>query len=267
MTISPIRYACLFLVALTFLVGCEGESFDSPIGSPSSNSTGTNSSYARILTVGNFLYAVNVNELVTFDATDPSDPTELNRQEVGDGVETIFHLDGILLIGSNLGTFTYTIGSNGIPTRRGQFDYNTLDIPVEPCDPVVAQGDVAFATLYTSFPGEGPCGRDQLVNLLVVMDISDLENPTLITTEQTTSPRGLAVKGDYLYVCNEYAGLTVFDVSTPSEPTIVSQVTDILAYDVIVKDDVLIVVGGSELIQYDYANPEELIRLSTISLK
>ena len=226
-----------------------------------------------MLTVGDFLYAVNLTELVTFDAQDPSDLVELDRQDIGIGIETLFHHDGILLVGSSEGTYTYTIEPSGIPLRKGQFDYSSLnsdnsgfDIPISFCDPVVASGNVAYATLYTLNTGESVCGREVEVSLLVVMDISDLENPTLITTQNTQSPRGLAVDGDYLYVCNERNGLTVWDVSDPSNPTFVNQVTDITAYDVIVKDGILIVVGGSELIQYDYSNPLELVRLSTIEM-
>ncbi len=255
---------CLLLLSMSVFIACEA---DSDFATPASNSSnGTNSSYARILTVGDFLYAVNLNEIVTFDAIDPSDPTEIDRQVIGTGIETIFHHEGILLIGSSEGTFTYTIEASGIPRRRGQFDYNTLDLPVEPCDPVVAAGNVAYATLYTRENNVGICGRDQTINLLVVMDITDLENPSLITTVETPSPRGLAVRGDLLFVCNEFSGLTVYDVSDTSRPRVISTVNDVVAYDVIVKDDVLIVVGGSELIQYDYANPEALIRLSTIDM-
>ncbi len=257
-----ILFSLLFSVSL--FIGCEGDAdFAIPV---SSGSNGTNSSYARMLTVGDFIYAVNLNEIVTFDATDPSDPTEIDRQDIGTGIETIFHHEGILLVGSSEGTFTYTIEATGIPRRRGQFDYNTLSLPVLPCDPVVASGDVAYATLYTRAEVEGSCAREQVVNLLVVMDITDLENPSLITTVETWSPRGLAVEDDLLFVCNEFGGLTVFDVSDPSRPRTISQLRDIVAYDVIVKDDILIVVGGTELIQYDYSNPLELVRLSTIQM-
>jgi len=259
-------FICLSLFSLVSFIGCESENDLSVAGISPATSNGTNSSYARLLTVGNFIYAVNLNELITFDATDPTDPIEIDRQTIGEGIETLFQLDGILLIGSNEGTFTYTIESTGIPRRRGQFDYNTLALPVLPCDPVVAAGDVAYATLYTQLEGQGPCGRDELVSLIVVMDITDLDNPILISTRETASPRGLAVKDGYLFVCNEFAGLTVYDVSDPSNLLEVSKV-DVLAYDVIVKEDVLIVVGGSELIQYDYSDPENLVRLSSIRMK
>jgi len=263
--LNTLSLSLLFLAASLF-AACEGEiqgDFITPSIDPS---TGTNSSYARMITVGSYLYAININELVTFDATDPSNPTEINRQDVGDGIETLFHIDGTLLIGSSQGTFTFTIESTGIPTRRGQFDYNTLDIPAERCDPVIASGDIAYATLYTLSPGEGACGRDQVVNLLVVMDISDLDNPTLITTVETLSPRGLAIDGDYLFVCNDFQGFTIFDVSDPSLPTSINYIPEVEAFDVVAKEGRLIVVGGSELVQFDYTDIENLVRLSAINI-
>lgn len=262
--LNTLSLSLLLLVASIF-VGCEGDIQGNAI-TPVDSSNGTNSSYARMITVGNYLYAININELVTFDASVPSDPTEINRQEVGEGVETLFHIDGTLLIGSSQGTFTFTIESTGIPTRRGQFDYNTLNIPAERCDPVIASGNVAYATLYTLRPGEGACGRDQVVNLLVVMDITDLENPTLITTVETASPRGLAIDGDHLFVCNDTQGFTIFDVSDPSDPTILNFIPDVESYDVVAKDGRLIVVGGSQLVQFDYTEIENLVRLSAINI-
>jgi hypothetical protein len=263
---SSVHY---FILALGLVVAsaCESDlaSVDqSGISNPSGSAI--NSSYARILTVGDYMYAVNLTELVTFDISNRANPTEIHRQDAVDGVESLFHIDSVLLIGSTFGTLTYSIDADGIPRRRGQLEYNTLDLPVAPCDPVVAQNEVAYATLYTAELNAGPCGRDLVVNLLVVMDISDLENPSVITSVETPSPRGLAIDGDYLFVCNDWAGLTVYNVNDPSRPTVVSRIEDITTYDVVANNGNLIVVGEDQLLQYDYADPSNLVLHSTIKI-
>ncbi len=221
-------------------------------------------SYTRLLTVGNFLYAVDNTSIITYDVSNADNPVEVNRTDVGLAVETIFHLDGNLFIGSREGMFTYTIAADGHPERRGQFDYSRLtNNMVQPCDPVVADSKTAYATLYTG-TGRDNCGRSQTIEMLVVMDIRNLDKPELITTVDVRSPRGLSLDGDLLFVCNDINGFTVFDVSTPSSPRIIEQTRDLTAWDAIAKDGVLIVVGTKELVQYDYSDPNNLVELSRL---
>ena len=262
----------LYLIIVSVVAACatscaaDAESFAT--GSDDGLATGVSSSYARLIAAGDYLYAINLDELVTFDATDPADPREVDRQSVGGTVETLFHLSGTLFVGSPDGTYTYSIDADGIPRRRGRFDYNTLDLPVTPCDPVVSDGRTAYATLYTLRDGGGPCARTTLVETLVVMDVTDLDKPTLIAEVYTPSPRGLALAGNALFVCNEASGLTVYDVSDPSVPTFVTSVGDVFAYDAVaLPDGPLIVVGEDQLVQFDYADPANLVRLSTIEMR
>lgn len=222
-------------------------------------------SYTRVLAVGDFLYAVDTRSVITYDLSDRDNPVEVDRTDVGLAVETIFHLDGNLFIGSREGMFTYTIADDGHPVRRGTFDYSLVTGGVEPCDPVVANRATAFATLYAEDAGVRECGGNRRdIEMLVVMDIQDLDRPSLIQTYDTPTPRGLSLDGDLLFVCNDAAGITVFDVSDPARAEVVTRVHGVMAWDAITDDGVLIVVGTEEVVQYDYTDPTQLVELSRL---
>ncbi len=249
---------------LLALGACTGDTTFNDIGvAAPTNATVTSGSYTRLLNVGNFLYAVDNTSIITYNVTDRDNPVEVNRTDVGLAVETIFHLDGNLFIGSRAGMFTYTIADDGHPERRGTFDYSRLTNDVQPCDPVVADSKTAYATLYTG-NAEDNCGRRQTIEMLVVMDIQNLDRPELITTMNVRSPRGLALDGDLLFVCNDTNGFTLLDVSNPSQPREISRQGGLTAWDAIAKDGLLIVVGTKELIQYDYSDPSKLVELSRL---
>jgi len=251
---------------MIFSVGCEGDG-NALSGTEQSATVGSLSgSYARLIAVGNYLYAVDQTDLITFDASDRDDPREMHRQTIGRAVETLFHHSGNLFIGSREGMFTYTIQNDGVPQRRGEFAYSEVLPMAEPCDPVVANDNVAYATLYSDRSVSDPCGRTQRIQMLVAMDITDLDDVQLIRTYEVPSPRGLALRGDLLFVCNDASGLTVFDVANPSDIQMLSRLTDMEAWDVIAKDDVLMVVSTTELIQYDYSDPSALVELSRIPM-
>ena len=262
----------LALLALaTLAAGCADDLSDAGgLAASPDIANGTNSSYARLLTVGDFLYAVNESELVTFSALDPGSLDEVDRQDIGFAIETLYHLDGNLFVGSQTAMYTYTIDAGGIPQRRGVFDYDfeVVGAFVQPCDPVVAADDVAYITLYTESEVRGACGGGftQPVERLVVADISDLDRPTLIEARDVPTPRGLAVSGDLLFVCNEASGFTVYDVTDRRAPVELRRYPDDPAYDVIAADGRLIVVGAGSLTQYDYTPAGAVTKLGTIIL-
>lgn len=266
MRLTPtLAAAALAAGSLATLPGCAGDG--DAIAIADAGLTPLSGSYSRLLAVGDYLYAVDATSVITFDATDRDDPVEVDREDVGLAVETIYHHEGNLFIGSRSAMYTYTITDDGTPERRGLFDYNTLNLPVEPCDPVVADANTAYATLYTDINQEaGGCGRTREVQSLVVMDITDLDRPSLVNTYDVVTPRGLALTGDYLYVCNDGAGFTVMDIADPADAREVAFVTDLEAWDAIVQGDLLMVVGTSELVQYDISDREAPVELSRLPL-
>jgi len=115
----------------------------------SASTTGVGGSYARFMIVENNLYIIDDTNIRTYSLSTPATPTLVNEQEIGERIESIFHLDGKLFIGSGSGLYIYTINSNnGIPDYTSSFSYEIF--PVFPCDPVVANSNYAYVTLNSS---------------------------------------------------------------------------------------------------------------------
>jgi hypothetical protein len=74
----------------------------------------------------------------------------------------------------------------------------------------------------------------------------------------------LAVEGNYLFVCNGTIGLNIYDISNIYQLDRVSGIVGIDAYDVILYNNILILVGKDGLFQYNYDNIYQLEPLSNI---
>jgi hypothetical protein len=97
-----------------------------------------------------------------------------------------------------------------------------------------------------------------------VLNISNLQSPFLVSSYQMRNPQGLSADGEKLYVCEGDAGVSIFDLKEPSNPSFVVQKTEIRAFDVIAFDSHLIFTGSDGISQYQSLG-DQLIPLSTIS--
>ena len=81
------------------------------------------------------------------------------------------------------------------------------------CDPVVVFANTAYITVR----GGSTCGAiEDQVN---VIDITNIENPTLISTYLLNQPFGLGIKNNVLYVCAD-GNLNVFNATNSTELTL-----------------------------------------------
>lgn len=230
-----------------------------PESRASDTPTGIGGSLARFTISRNHLYAVTDNDLLVFTLTDDFDPNLVNTVSVGWAIETIFPFQSNLLIGSQFGMFIYTLADPSFPRQLSQFEH------LRSCDPVVATGHHAFITLRS-----GTVCRDG-VNQLDVLDISDLERPTLLNSYPMTNPHGLGIKNETLFVCEGDAGLKVFDASQIladeglSLPEI-AHFENIHAFDVIPLFNVLLMVGEDGFYQYDFSDPTNIFQLSHLAV-
>jgi len=175
-------------------------------GASQFGSTGQGGSMARFTLVDSYLYTVTDNGLNSFDISDAINPNLTNNINIGWGIETIYPFRNNLFIGSQSGMFIYGIDNPAVPAYRGEFQH------ARACDPVVVRGDIAYVTLR----GGTPC--DGFDNQLDVIDVSNVMNPTLMTTYQMDSPHGLAITGDeILYVCDGDSGLRVYNAEDPMD--------------------------------------------------
>jgi hypothetical protein len=257
------KFLFILLAGVSLFASCTD--IDLPNSAPTTATTveSLSGDFSRTLIVDEFLYGVDQTSIVTYDISNPDAIDLVGRTDVGLALETIYHHDGNLFIGSRRGMYIYSISRNGTPVARGDFDYSNLPNVVQPCDPVVAEGNTAYASLYTG-DERGVCNRATDLQTIVVMDISNLDNPTLVQMHDVQTPRGIAIDNDILFVCNNENGLTVYDVSDRTNFVEVDRINNVNAWDAIATNNKLTVVGATEVIQYDYSNPSELVELSRL---
>lgn len=216
---------------------------------------------ARFTVSGDYLYTVDQSTLKTFDISNAGAPEyrEGKEQYLDFGVETIFSMDTLLFLGSQTGMYVFNVSRPEFPQQLAHVSHITS------CDPVVASGTYAYVTLNS---GNVWCGRAS--NELLIYDLADLSNPLLIHTETGfKQPRGLAIDGNKLFVCDN--GLKVFDVSNPAKPIWTDDITDIPqaagidSYDVIPLNGSLLLTGANGLYQFDYTG-EKLSFISKIQV-
>lgn len=237
----------IFLSVILVFASCEDGN------DPLNSIEGTGSSLARLTIKGDFLYVVNHSDMYSIDISAPETPEVKNFTRVGRSVETIYPFKDYLLIGSSNAMYIYSLADN--PAAP---EYVSIFSHWGACDPVVAQGDYAYVTLR-----EGSACSEFAPNQLEVVNISNPDSPDLVTQLQMKHPHGLGVSGDKLFVCEGSHGLTQVDISDPHNPKIQKTYSDFHAYDVLIKNDLLIVTGNDGYFQF-YITEEGLKQVSQI---
>jgi len=257
---SKIYFPLLFLFISVFILACSQDS-----ASPATSDSGVGGSYARFMVIGDFLYVVDDENIQTFSLEDPGTPVQINVQNLGSNIESIFNLDGKLFIGSGSGLFVYTVGADGIPMETATLSY---DYPIYPCDPVVATPEYAYVTLNTTTEATF-CRRNTFVsiNVLKIFDLADINAPSLIAEYEMFNPKGVGIDGELLFLCDDTQGLKIYDVSNPLGILLKQEFTDFTAFDVIPLDGLLLVVGPDNVYQFDYTDPENITLISTIPIE
>ena len=256
-----IRKYTVALMALAVLASCEKEQANTNANANTLNQAtlGEGGSMAQFTILDNYLYTVDYKSLKVFHLADPANPALLETVNLGVGIETIFPQNDHLFIGTQSGVRIYDVTNPRQPKEVSEFAHVTS------CDPVVANDDYALATLR----GGTPCNGN--VNQLDIIDISDIENPTWVSSTDLLNPYGLglAENADHLvYVCDGYGGLKAFDMTNPELPEEVMHLEGIDALDVIPdEDNNLIVLTRQGVYQYDASNPLELAQKSLISVE
>jgi len=256
-----LRNYTIVLVTLVFFASCEKEPAQGNANTNSMNQAtlGEGGSMAQFTILGNYLYTVDYKSLKVFHLADPANPELLETVNLGVGIETIFPQNDHLFIGTQSGVRIYDVTNPRQPEQVSRFDHVTS------CDPVVANDEYALATLR----GGTPCNGN--VNQLDLIDISDITNPTLISSTELLNPYGLGLaenSTDLVYICDGYAGVKAFDISNPEMPEQVMHLEGLDAIDVIPDtDNNLIVLTRQGVYQYDATNPLELTQKSVISVE
>ena len=99
------KHLFISLLSLLFIISCQN---DQEINDTNSS---INGSYSHMITVGDFIYAIDKESITTLDITDPKNPIQINIQTVGFTIESIFHHTGNLFVGGEEGLTIYHINS------------------------------------------------------------------------------------------------------------------------------------------------------------
>ncbi len=225
----------LFLLALVMLSACSKD--QSSANGPSGTEQGVAGSLARFALVSDYLYAVTNTNIKIFDVKQPSIPSFTADKSIGFNIETIFPLGNTLFIGSQNGMYIYDITNPANPSMQSLYSHITS------CDPVVADDKFAYVTLSTDATR---CNRG--LNQLEVIDIGNKKAPKFLQAIQMVKPKGLALSGNDLFVCDDK--VKWFDVT--NSPTLVSKGTiNVRTHDAIIVGKILMLVGDNGLSQYD----------------
>lgn len=217
-------------------------------------SVGQGGSLARFKIVSDYLYAVDNHSINVFDISDLENPKDLDDVYAGFDIETIFNRDNHLFLGSKSGMYIYDITNPSIPEFVSEFQHGTA------CDPVVVAGDYAYVTLR----GGNACGATE--SGLFIIDISDITTPVLAKMYALDGPYGLGIKDEKLFVCDGDSGLRVFDKTDIDNLVEINHFKDIITFDVIPREENLIMIGDDILYQYEYLE-DGIALLSRLNLE
>ncbi|MCB0688792.1 MAG: hypothetical protein KDC53_19780 [Saprospiraceae bacterium] len=222
-------------------------------GDQGSGQPGIGGSTARFTITANHLYIVSDWELKVLDLANPSTPVLQNTVNLGWGIETIYPCKDKLFIGSSAGMHIFDISNPAVPAFLAMFEH------ARACDPVVADDQTAYVTLHDGTDCEG------FANQLDVIAVDNILTPRLINTHAMKNPHGLALAGDYLFVCEGQYGLKVFDVSNRENLREIDFYKDMPSTDVIaLSNETLLVIGDKGFKQYDISDIHNLKLLSEI---
>lgn len=250
-------FAIIILVALGFVVGCSKS--DGAMDSNTKNSTdGKSGSTARIVIKGDYLYAVDNSSLKVVDISSPSNPNYIRTVDIGFGIETIYPFKDYLFIGSNIGMYIYGLSDPSNPKQLSQFEHITA------CDPVIANDSLAFVTLRNN----EVCNRFTDTREIDVINIKDVLHPySQIVYYPQTYPYGLDMTDTVLFVCHGEDGLVAYNINRMLMGygnAEISSITGINAFDAILWQNKLFVIGEDGFYQYDYSDIKNISLISSI---
>jgi hypothetical protein len=221
-----------------------------------SASTGVAGSMARMAMIKDYLYVISESHsLGIVKATDPPHPSLVSIQPGGFDLETIYPFGDKLFLGSAEGVYIYGVDNPVQPQQEGQFEHGHA------CDPVITDGSYAYITLHAG----SYCGGAS--NELDVVNVSDLPQTSLVKVYPMTRPEGLCKDGNLLFVCDDSAGVKVYDASKADNLKLLTLIPNVNGYDVVASNDLLLVVTSQGLYQYNYSDIAHIRFLSFFEVK
>jgi len=120
---------CLIILGIFVLTSCDtnsGGSFSGESPTIGDGIDGVNGSYTALVSVDNRLYYVDGEFLYTNDITDPANMVLMNKQNIGNNIETLFYRNNLIFIGSGPALYIYELDDEGIPFRISETRYDSF---------------------------------------------------------------------------------------------------------------------------------------------
>lgn len=195
---------------------------------------------------GDYAYVADGNGLLIYDVSDPTEPDIVAHIPIEQiqtrWVEGVTVESSVLYIASHFGLIMVDVTDPGDPRSLGSIDCTLLkDLAVR--DSVVFMADSELLRIYDCSNPRDPVRlseiqlpggngwdvalRDTLVLVsdrafgLVIISISDVENPEIIGSLELESCQGLDDDGIYTYIGLVWDGIAVIDISDPENPEII----------------------------------------------
>lgn len=242
----------ILIVSFSLLLSCNKD-WES---ASSATNSGKNGSLSRMITIGNYIYAVDDKNLITISSIDPSKLLVTDRKQLGNQIQTIFYNNGSLYIGAANNMYTYDISiAPDKPAMKSSFTY---PIFIERRDPILAFDSVLYSTaILNNWTGE-----------LRIFNNKDITNPQLVSTQFISRPRGMDRVDTILYLCNGTSGLNLFSIKKPYNPVFLKSIdeekvaTNSLInandyFDVLAIPPLLFCYTSGSLIAYNINNPSQ----------
>lgn len=232
----------MLFIAATF--SCENDS----MSGDAMGGTGQGGSMTRFAINGNYMYIVDNSNVKVFNITG-GEFQQVREVQVGFGMETIFAKGDYLYLGANDAMHIYSIADAEHPSFIFRYSH------IVSCDPVIVQGNRAYVTL------RGGTACNQGTNALEIIDISDPYDPQLIKNYPMTSPHGLGIDGNVLFICEGESGLKVFDITNEHAIELIVHKSDFFAYDIIAREGLATVTGEDGIFQFSYNSDGSIFNL------
>ncbi len=218
----------------------------------SNGGTGQAGSLSRFALLNDYLYVANRYSLSVINVSNAVQPVLYPAVSTFDEVETIYPFKNVLLLGSPNGMRIFSLANPAQPAYVSGLSH------WRGCDPVAAENNTAYVTLR----GGSPCGGNS--NQLDVIDITDIARPLLIKTYPMQNPYGLSAYNNTLGICDGKAGFKLYAAAQANNLQLLSSLSTIQAFDVIMNDTVALLVADDGLYQYNIANKSTPVLLSKI---
>lgn len=191
-----------------------------------------------------YLNLITGSSLLTYDISGNT-IVKTQQQQVGTDLETIYHENNKLYIGSKSSMIIMNNSNPSAPTKISEYTHEVS------CDPVLPNGNIAYLTLR-SVDSEGCNGT---VNLLKVLNVTNPSSPTEITNVNLRSPYGMTISNGRLFVGEGQNGLTVLDITNPTSPVEIHHSTAFKTFDVIkhpTDNDIILIISRNDIKQLQY---------------